>query len=343
MTMRLYSIFMSTIHFASRIFISTRSRFAVLGDSVGCFALYNVRRKSIDYEPRAVLRMCGRFWKLIGAFGHLVSRPLVIFALSTVALAGSVGQSPAEDGEISIRRNAQRTNFTNDEIKDGFFKIAFGAELQIGPRVDRIRRFDVPVRIFVVNRGTPDRRADVAAITADIRAHVDHLDISITGARKTANVVVTLVHKRDLKRAIRSIFGAGRATQIQRSLDPQCPSGFAKDGHYRIQRAEVILPVDAGEFMFRDCAYEELLQSLGPINDNQSVPWTMFNDDVQMGFFDVYDQFLLNLLYDRRVRPGMMREEVGKLLPEILPTVRTWISRTNPSHGANLQEVLGAQ
>jgi hypothetical protein len=307
------------------------------------FALNNFRPESIEDEPCAVVRMCGGFWKLIGAFGHLVSRLAFVLALSSIALAGSVGQSPAENAEISIRRSAQRTNFTNDEIKDGFFKIAFGAELQIGPRVERIRKFDEPVRIFVANRGTPDRRADVAAITADIRAHVDHLDIAMTDSRKTANVVVTLVHKRALKRTIRSIFGAGPARQIQRSLNPQCLSGFAKDRHYRIQRAEVILPVDAGEFMFHDCAYEELLQSLGPINDNRSVPWTMFNDDVQMGFFDIYDQFLLNLLYDPRVRPGMTREEVEKLLPQILPTVRAWISGTNSPHGANLRDVLGAQ
>jgi Protein of unknown function (DUF2927) len=305
--------------------------------------LGNVRPESIEYEPHAVVRICGGLWKLIGAFGHLVSRPAVIFALCALALAGSASPSPAENAEIGIRRSAQRTNFTNGEIKDGFFKIAFGAELQIGPRVDRIRKFDDPVRIFVANRGTPDRRADVAAITADIRAHVDHLDIAITDARKTANVVVTLVHKRDLKRTIRSIFGAGPARQIQRSLNPQCLSGFAKDRHYRIQRAEVILPVDAGEFMFHDCAYEELLQSLGPINDNRSVPWTMFNDDVQMGFFDIYDQFLLNLLYDPRVHPGMTRAEVGKLLPEILPTVRAWISPTNSSRGADLQDVLRVQ
>jgi hypothetical protein len=289
------------------------------------------------------VRICGGLWKLIEAFGHLVARPAFIFALTTIALAGSVGQSPAENAEISIRRSAQRTNFTNDEIMDGFFKIAFGAELQIGPRADRIRKFDEPVRIFVVNRGIPDRRAELAAITADIRAHIDHLDIAITDARKTANVVVTLVHKRDLKRTIRSIFGAGPARQIQRSLNPQCLSGFAKDRHYRIQRAEVILPVDAGEFMFHDCAYEELLQSLGPINDNRSVPWTMFNDDVQMGFFDIYDQLLLNLLYDPRVRPGMTREEVGKLLPKILAPARAWVSRTNSLDGADLQQVLGAQ
>jgi hypothetical protein len=90
----------------------------------------------------------------------------------------------------------------------------------------------------------------------------------------------------------------------------------------------VILPVDAGEFMFYDCAYEELLQALGAINDDRSVPWTMFNDDAQMGFFDVYDQYLLNILYDPRVRPGMTKAEVD-LLPEVLPTARAWVAHAN--------------
>ena len=85
--------------------------------------------------------------------------------------------------------------------------------------------------------------------------------------------------------------------------------------------------------MFYDCAYEELLQALGPINDARSVPWTMFNDDVQMGFFDIYDQYLLNILYDPRVRPGMTKEEVNGVLPEVLPTVRAWVTDANlPRH-----------
>ena len=94
---------------------------------------------------------------------------------------------------------------------------------------------------------------------------------------------------------------------------------------YRIRRAEVILPVDAGEFTFFDCAYEEMLQGLGPINDDSSVPWTMFNDDVQMGFFDVYDQYLLNILYDPRIRPGMTKARSTSCC-RILPTVRGWIA-----------------
>ena len=49
---------------------------------------------------------------------------------------------------------------------------------------------------------------------------------------------------------------------------------------------------------------------------------TMFNDNVQMGFFGVYDQYILNVLYHPRVRAGMTRAEVRALLPEIMPEVR---------------------
>ena len=147
----------------------------------------------------------------------LPNRSAAIITSMVIALFGTItGASHAEDVNISNRRNSERTSFTNDEIRDGFFKIAFDAELQLGK-------------------------------------------------------------------------GRDKAKQIRQSLNPQCLSGFGKDRQYRIRHAEVILPVDASDFTFYDCAYEELLQALGPINDDPSVPWTMFNDDVQMGFFDVYD------------------------------------------------------
>jgi hypothetical protein len=78
-----------------------------------------------------------------------------------------------------------------------------------------------------------------------------------------------------------------------------------------------------------DCAYEELLQALGPINDDSSVPWTMFNDEVQMGFFDLYDQYLMNILYDPRIHAGMTRAEVRAVLPAVLPDVRAHVARVN--------------
>jgi hypothetical protein len=265
--------------------------------------------------------------------------PAAILALTVAVLVGIAGRAAqAEDANISSRRGTERTSFSDDEIMNGFFKIAFGAELQIGRRVERIRKFDEPVRVFVFDQERHKRRAEIAAIIADIRARVHHLDLAITDDLQAANVVVMLVRERDLTRTIGSVYGRDKAKQIERSLNPQCLSGFGKDKSYRIRHAEVILPADADDFIFYDCAYEELLQALGPINDDRSVPWTMFNDDVQMGFFDLYDQYLLNILYDPRIRPGMTKEEVGKILPEILPTVRERVAVANAARGVQSRE-----
>jgi hypothetical protein len=267
-----------------------------------------------------------------------------ILTSTLIALAGIVSPpAQAEDANISSRRASERTSFSNDEIMDGFFKIAFGAELQLGKRVERIRKFDEPVRVFVFDQGEHKRRAEIAAIIADIRARVDHLDLAMTDDLRAANFVVMLVRKRDLKRTIRSVYGRDKAKQIERSLNPQCLSGFGKDERYRIRHAEVILPADADDFIFYDCAYEELLQALGPINDDRSVPWTMFNDDVQMGFFDIYDQYLLDILYDPRIRPGMTKEEVGKLLPEVLSAVRGRVANKNSARGAQSRDSSSAE
>jgi hypothetical protein len=255
------------------------------------------------------------------------AKSIVIFA-SAMFAAGALMSSlaRAENSDVTIRRAAERTTFSNVEIKDGFFKTAFHGELQFDRRVDRIRKFDEPVRVFVDNRGSPDRGAEIAAIVAEIHARIDHLDLAITDDRKKANFLVILVPEREFAPTIRSRYGEAEARLIQHALRPQCLSGIGKDRSFRIRRAEVILPVDAGEFTFYDCAYEELLQGLGLINDDNSVPWTMFNDDVQMGFFDVYDQYLVNTLYDPRIRPGMTKGQVSKLLPDVLPEVRNWVA-----------------
>jgi hypothetical protein len=262
-----------------------------------------------------------------------------IFAAVAIAVGAIIGSAAkAENPDINSRRASERTDFTNDEIADGFFKIAFGAELQIGQPEARIRKFDEPVRIFVASKGLPDRRSEIATIVGDIRARIDHLDVTVTDDPNAANFFVTLVAARDFKRTIRSLYGSEKAKRIQQTLQPQCLSGIGKE-RFRIRRAEVILPVDAGEFTFYDCAYEELLQALGAINDDRSVPWTMFNDDVQMGFFDIYDQYLLNILYDPRIRAGMTKAEVDAMMPDVLSTTRAWVTHANSPRRADGQSV----
>jgi hypothetical protein len=252
------------------------------------------------------------------------------FAVALAAIALCLHSSAfAQHPLIERGRARELKHFTDQQIISGFLKIAFSAELDVGAPAGRIRRYDGPVRVFVDNRARPDRRKQVARVVADIAAHVEHLDIAMTERRADANVVVVLARNRDLGKVIAELYGPERARMIRASLDPQCLSGFEKDDSFRIRRSTVILAADAGPFIFYDCAYEEILQSLGPINDDESVPWTMFNDDVSKGFFDLYDQYLLNILYHPKVRPGMTREEVRAVLPEVLPQVRAFVARTS--------------
>src|SRR5579862_4556208 len=92
-------------------------------------------------------------------------RFLLVFALAMAAFA-ALGSIPAhgEDPQIASRRAAERTDFTNDEIREGFFKIAFGAELQIDKPAGRVRKFAEPVRIYVEAAGAPQRRDELARI-----------------------------------------------------------------------------------------------------------------------------------------------------------------------------------
>jgi hypothetical protein len=260
----------------------------------------------------------------------LPSLRIVAAALAAIAFGDVVAPSPAsaEIPAIASRQRAEKKSFTDAEIAEGFFRTAFGAEYHLAGRVDRIRKYDMPVRVFAEGNRA-DRKVQLAKVIADIGARVQHLDIAMAETSDAANVDVKLVRDRDLDHTIADAYGKERAREIKTSLDPQCLSGFRKNENYEIQHSDVILTVDNGDFVFLDCAYEELLQSLGPINDTSSVPWTMFNDKVSMGFFDVYDQYILNLLYDPRIKAGMTVEEVRAVLPEVLVDVRAWVKKVN--------------
>ena len=273
---------------------------------------------------------------IVSARSRRLATALVV-AFAATCFAGSTepswftdhGGSRAEASPGQPRLRPQKKTFTDQEITVGFMKTAFGAEYQLAGRVDRIRKYETPVRVFTADNAPADRKAQISRVVADIARHVRHLDIAVIDDENTANVIVRLVRDRDLNKTIRNLYGTARADDIRDSLDPQCLSGFRKNARYQIERSDVILTTDTGDFTFLDCAYEELLQSLGPINDTSSVPWTMFNDNVRLGYFGIYDQYILNILYDPRIKAGMTIAEVTAALPQVLPDVRIWIAKVN--------------
>lgn len=254
---------------------------------------------------------------------------IALIVAACLVLPAGVAVDAAELATVTAKKRSERKTFSDAEIADGFFRTAFGAEHQFAGRVDRVRKYDAPVRVYVEGPPWPERRAQIGRVVADIAAHVRHLDIAVLDDPDDANVRVRLVRDRELQRTIATFYGDERAREIRRSLDPQCLSGFRKNERFEIERSDVILTIDTGDFTFLDCAYEEILQSLGPINDTDKVPWTMFNDDVSMGYFDVYDQYILNILYDPRIRPGMTHAQAEAVLPAVLADVRPWVMKVN--------------
>jgi hypothetical protein len=255
----------------------------------------------------------------------MTNRRRLLLGLLALAAVISAAAMPAV-AQGTATRAAAKTTFTDAEIEDGFFKVAFGAEYRLAGPSDRIRKFTVPVRVAIDGAAGPRRRATLQRVVATIGRRIAHLDIALAKAGEPANLTVTLVHDRDLARTIERRFGKNHARAIHRTLDPQCLSGFRRNERFAIARAEVILATDTDDFTFRDCAYEEILQALGPINDTDTVPWTMFNDAVRTGAFGIYDQLLLNILYDPRITPGMTASEVKAVLPEVLPAARAFVT-----------------
>src|ERR1700726_1840281 len=124
-------------------------------------------------------------------------------ALVTIACDAVVWppSTSAEIPAIASRQRAEKKSFTDAEIIDGFLKTAFGAEYHLAGRVDRIRKYQTPVRVFA-DGNRSDRKAQLAKIVADIAKRVQHLDIAMADSSNDANVLVKLVRDRDLNRTI---------------------------------------------------------------------------------------------------------------------------------------------
>jgi Protein of unknown function (DUF2927) len=139
---------------------------------------------------------------------------LRIFAVVLAGIALDSGAwtwaTSAEIPGVASRQRAEKKTFTDSEIADGFFKTAFGAEYHLAGRVDRIRKYDMPVRVFP-DGNRPDRKAQLSKIVADIGQRVQHLDIAMADSHDGANVLVKLVRDRDLNRTITTFYGNERA------------------------------------------------------------------------------------------------------------------------------------
>src|SRR5579863_3517335 len=123
-------------------------------------------------------------WIEARARGAIVT---TVFCLTTML---SAPLCQAEPSLVIQKQRTEKKSFTDAQLAEGFFKTSFGAEFHLAGRVDRIRKYVKPVRVFIEGSQRPDRRKQLADVVADIGHRIAHLDIAMAEDRHSANVLV---------------------------------------------------------------------------------------------------------------------------------------------------------
>lgn len=241
---------------------------------------------------------------------------LLTLHFSSPLLAAS-NRQPPPPGSIE-GAPPQYTRFTATELTRGFMVLAFGSDLRIGAKPRGIRRFDHPIRARVYSGGSVDRVAAMQAVIEDYARAVPALNLSLAQHAQSADIDIRLIDEKDFRSALEEAFGPQVTRDFVARTDPQCMTSVKSAVDGDIMRSVSFIIVDKGDEVFFDCAYHELLHTLGLSNHDQRNPFTTLNQGRMVGYLTVYDRSLLRLLYDRRVTPGMTPVQVRAVLPQVI-------------------------
>jgi hypothetical protein len=206
--------------------------------------------------------------------------------------------------------------FTDEQIADSFRRTVFDAEYtQWGWQSRVVKKFARPVRFFIDNRSRIERRREARAFVASLPGSIRGLKATIGDDFGRANYRIFIVDRAQYRDVVRGDLGIrGRAPGRCVVRVVSGPGGIA--------RADAVIVADEGDLLFRRCLIEEVLQGLGPLNDDARLKESVFNDRSQHADFTLHDRVLLNVLYDPRVKAGMSEREVEAVLPRVIRDAR---------------------
>lgn len=239
-------------------------------------------------------------WKTGLALRVFLGR-LGIFAMCMVWALGASGQT-----------------ISDEELIDGFNRTVFGSEFSAFPfSFSYLRRFEKPVLFFVDGAASSRQSAAVERFVNALDRRIAHLRVAISDEVESANFIIHLVKRRDYADVVRNkVFKSRNAPVRGRCL---VTASYDRSG---IARSQAVIVVDEGDALFRRCMIEEILQGFGPLNDDESLGKSMFNDASPHTRLQTFDLLLLNMLYDRSLKSGMSQRAVQKRLPGAIARAR---------------------
>lgn len=227
------------------------------------------------------------------------------------------------------------TPFTDTMLAENFVRIALYDEYTRGKDgftqaevPSPLRRWAGPVKVGVVfGPSTPVEKRGIEK--ARIGSYLSRLS-RLTGhpialADDGANFHLFILNE-DERRAMGDQFGkmlpelsaAEVAAVVALPRSTYClVYAMSVGGSSVYSRAFALIRAEQPDLRRMACLHEEVAQGLGLANDHPQARPSVFNDDEEFATLTVMDEYLLRILYDARLRPGMTEAEARPIVQQI--------------------------
>ena len=220
--------------------------------------------------------------------------------------------------------SARASYYEDAELSHGFYKTVFGAEIKAlswGDQSRRVKKFVSPVKVWIDNRAKRNRLKTVKSFVNSLPSSIPGLSIRMANNRKDANFHIYVVDSADYVKTVQDEVYNDRSMDVPGQCIVRVLS--RRSG---ILRSDAVIVSDQGQKVFRRCMVEEILQGLGPVNDDKSLSHSVFNDESSFDYFTQFDQLILNMLYSPDLHPGMTLKQVKPITPLLLQYARKAVS-----------------
>ncbi len=212
---------------------------------------------------------------------------------------------------------------SDEEIIQGFKLTVFGSEIApIGFQARYVHKFRGEVKFKIHDLASTKRVQEVSRFIKTLETEINGLKTRIVNENERANFNVYVVDRADYVQTVREKIEKRRTAKVPGKC--LVKSRFSRAG---MIRSDAVIVSDEGEDLFKRCLIEEILQGLGPLNENTSLNKSVFNDTSKHTEFTEFDRIILNMLYDKRIKNGASERSVSKVLDAVLKDTRARLGK----------------
>jgi hypothetical protein len=238
-------------------------------------------------------------------------------------------------GLMRTDTGAQDAPFSARTLANNFVRIAFFDEFDSSSGTlvarateKRLRRWDKPVRVglafgdSVPKNKRAIERARVASFLARLSRLTGH---SIKLADSGINFHLQILNTDEIRtigptvrRADPSIGAPELDSIINMPESTYCQVTYSIDDNTNlIERAFAVIRAEHPDLLHLSCLHEEITQGLGLPNDSPQARPSIFNDDQEFALLTPMDEMMLQMLYDKRLKPGMSILEARPIIDQL--------------------------